>query len=111
VSQAVSGIRIIKMNNWEEEYGKQIADLRELESSRIRESNRLKALIEICFTVTTCIVPIMIFVVHILMGGILSPKIVFTTFTLSSVVQFSLVKYFPTCIVVSSCDGTIIYDV
>lgn len=94
VSQVVSGIRVIKMNGWELQFVDRISDLRKKEVNQIQKANRLKALNEAIFFACSITICIVIYVVHVALGGTLNPKIVFTTMTLINCVQLNLAKFF-----------------
>jgi len=104
VSQAVAGVRVMKMNGWEGQFESRIADVRLKEITEIQRANRLKALNEAVFFSTNVIVPIVIFLVHVAMGGMLTPRNVYTTMVLINVLQIELTKHLSLAVMgVSEC--------
>jgi ATP-binding cassette subfamily C (CFTR/MRP) protein 4 len=104
VSQAVSGVRVMKLNGWELEFNKRISKTRSEEVAKLQNASRFKALNEACYYFTSLAVSVFIFTVHILMGGSLTPRNVFTTMTLLNIVQFTLTKHVPNAVMgLSEC--------
>jgi ATP-binding cassette subfamily C (CFTR/MRP) protein 4 len=104
VSQAVSGARVMKMNAWELEFDKRISKIRAEEVSKLQNSGRLKALNEAIYYFTSVVVAVFIFTIHVLTGGQLTPKNVFTTLALLNILQFTLTKHIPNAIMgLSEC--------
>mmetsp|Transcript_3038 Transcript_3038/g.8791 ORF Transcript_3038/g.8791 Transcript_3038/m.8791 type:complete len:1373 (-) Transcript_3038:1207-5325(-) len=104
VSQAVAGVRVMKMNGWERQFETRIADVRLKEITEIQRANRLKALNEAVFFSANVVVSIVIFLVHIAMGGQLTPRNVYTTMVLINVLQIELTKHLSLAVMgVSEC--------
>lgn len=93
ISQAVSGIRIIKMSGWENDFVARILKLRNIEVSKVQHSAALKAWNEVVFFVCNSLTSLIIFCIHVGTGGVLTPFNVFTTISLVNVVQLTLTKY------------------
>jgi len=93
LSQAIAGVRVMKVSAWENEFEKRIARIRAEEVSQIRRANNLKALNEAVFFSTNVIISIVIFLVHIALGGHLTPRNVYTTMTLVNIVQIEMTKH------------------
>jgi ATP-binding cassette subfamily C (CFTR/MRP) protein 4 len=94
VSQAVAGARVMKMSGWEPQFKERIEQVRHLESNKIQQANRLRALNEGIYFCSSVVMSVVIFTVHVAIGGVLTPRNVFTTMTLINVVQFELMKHF-----------------
>lgn len=94
VSQAIQGVRVMKMNGWELHFAERISNLRKEEVKTIQRASRYRALNEAIFFATNISVAIVIFVVHVLTGHNLTPRDVFTTLTLINLVQFTMTKFF-----------------
>ena len=104
VSQAVAGVRVMKMNGWEGQFESRIADVRLKEITEIQRANRLKALNEAVFFSANVFVSIVIFLVHVAMGGMLTPRNVYTTMVLINVLQIELTKHLSLAVMgVSEC--------
>jgi len=98
ISQAVSGVRVMKYNGWERNFNERVSNIRSKEVANLLRASRFKALNEALFYFTSLAVSVFIFTVHVLMGGELTPKNVFTTMTLMSIVQFILTKHAPAAV-------------
>lgn len=94
VSQAVRGARVMKMSGYEYRFLDRIQLFRAREIRQIAKANNLKALNEALFYITSPVISLVIFLVHVLgMGGTLQPGAVFTVFTLINVMQLELIKH------------------
>jgi ATP-binding cassette subfamily C (CFTR/MRP) protein 4 len=93
VSQAVSGSRIMKMSGYEWRFLDRIAELRHQETDQIQRANRLKAWNEALFFAANVVISLVIFLVHVFMGGVLTPGNVFTVFTLINIMQLEMTKH------------------
>ena len=77
VSQAINGVRVMKMSGWERQFEERIAKIREVEINQISKANQLKALNEALFFFSNVVISIIIFVVYVYWGGQLTPQLVF----------------------------------
>jgi ABC-type multidrug transport system fused ATPase/permease subunit len=93
VSQAVHGARIMKMSGYEWRFLDRIANLRVQEIDQIQRANRLKAWNEALFFSANVVISLVIFLVHVFIGGALTPGNVFTVFTLINVLQLEMTKH------------------
>ncbi len=94
VSQAIVGVRVMKMSGWEKEFEKRIADIRKTEVKQIHKANGLKALNEALSFSVNILVSIVIFLCHVFFfDGILNTRVVFTIFTLTNILQLELTKH------------------
>lgn len=93
ISQAISGVRVMKMNGWEMEFLHRILQIRNKEVGRVQQAARLRAWNEVVFFLCNSLVSLIIFCVHVRIGGTLTPRNVFTTMSLINVVQFTLTKF------------------
>jgi len=91
----------MKMSGWEKQFNERITRIREKEVRKIQHGNRLRALNEALFFCTSTTVVIIIFLTHLSLGGVLSPRNVFTTMTLINIVQKFMTKFFPLAVIVS----------
>ena len=136
VSQAVSGVRVMKMNvscnyyyeclkdckhvinkrcsdedinlffslygifiylftmiqAWELEFEQRISKLRSKEVSVLLKASQFRALNESFYFFSATVISVFIFIIDVLIGGILTPRKIFTTLTLMSIIQFILTK-------------------
>lgn len=95
VSQAVNGVRVMKFNGWENNFEQRITGVRKRELVQLQKASVFRALNEALFYFTSLAVSVFIFALHVLLGGTLTPKNVFTTMTLLNIVQFILAKHLP----------------
>ena len=93
VSQAVYGARLMKMSGFEQKFLDRIQDYRRKEVTQIVQANRLKALNEALFFCANVVISVVIFVVYVAMGETLTPRDVFTTFTLVNIIQIEMTKH------------------
>lgn len=84
VSQAVSGVRIMKMNAWELEFQKRIAAIRTEEVATLKAASRFKALNEAVYFCSSSLVAAIIFAASVGLGNELTPRNVYTTLTCES---------------------------
>lgn len=94
LSQAVLGVRVMKMSGWEIEFETRIAKVRKAEIAQIQKANRLKAWNEAVYYACNVVVSATVFIVHVASGGILSSRTVFSTITLINAMQIELTKHF-----------------
>lgn len=95
VSQAISGVRIMKYNGWEYNFRDRIQKIRAREIATIQKAGRYKALNEAIFFSASISISVFIFSIYDAMGGELTPKKAFSTMTLLNIVQFILTKHVP----------------
>ena len=108
VSQAVAGVRVMKMSGWERQFEERITEIRSREINQIQRATRLKALNEAVFFAANVIVSITIFAVHVAIGGVLTPRNVYTTMTLVNIVQLEMTKHLSLAVMgVSECKVSI----
>jgi ATP-binding cassette, subfamily C (CFTR/MRP), member 4 len=93
VSQAVQGARIMKMSGYEWRFLDRIQKIRKDEIGQICQANRLKAWNETLFFCANVVISLTIFLVHVAIGGTLTPRDVFTVFTLINVLQLEMTKH------------------
>ncbi len=104
VSQSVHGARIMKQNGFETMFLDRITRQRHSEIQQLQTTSRLKALNEAIYYFSSAVVATFIFCVHVAIGGVLSPEIVYTTLTLLGILQFTLTKHIPNAIMgLSEC--------
>lgn len=102
VGQAVSGARIMKMNCWENEFEKRIKLYRTQEARQLLAASRYKALNDAIYYFSSVVVAVFIFTVHVLMGGTLNPRSVYTTLALLNILHLSLTKQIPSAVMILS---------
>jgi ATP-binding cassette subfamily C (CFTR/MRP) protein 4 len=93
VSQAVNGARVMKMSGYENRFLERIQEIRKEEVGQIANANRLKAWNEALFFGSNIVISLVIFLVHVFIGGALTPRDVFTVFTLINVLQLEMTKH------------------
>jgi ATP-binding cassette subfamily C (CFTR/MRP) protein 4 len=93
VSQAVHGARIMKMSGFEWRFLDRIQDIRKEEVDQIQKANKLKAANEALFFASNVVISLVIFLVHVLIGGVLTPRDIFTVFTLVNILQLGMTKH------------------
>ena len=91
----------MKMNAWEWQLEQRIKDCRAREVHKIIRSCRYKALNESLYFFSSLVVSVVIFTVHVLNGGVLTPGDVYSTLTLVNILQYTMTKLFPMAIMVS----------
>jgi ATP-binding cassette subfamily C (CFTR/MRP) protein 4 len=92
VSQAINGARIMKMSGYENRFLERIQEIRSEEVGQIARANRLKAWNEALFFGSNVVISLVVFLVHVFIGGVLTPRDVFTVFALINVLQLELTK-------------------
>lgn len=108
VSQAVSGVRVMKMSGWEDKFNARIASIRERECRQIERVNLYRALNESIFFVSSVTISTIIFLLHVANGGLLSPRNVFSTIVLINVAQMEITKHLSLAVMgVSECQVSI----
>lgn len=95
ISQAVNGARVVKFNGWENNFEQKINCIRKGEVVQLQKASFFRAMNEALFYFTSLAVSVFIFALHVMLGGSLSPKNVFTIMTLFNIVQFILTKHLP----------------
>mmetsp|Transcript_5398 Transcript_5398/g.7757 ORF Transcript_5398/g.7757 Transcript_5398/m.7757 type:complete len:414 (-) Transcript_5398:3266-4507(-) len=90
LSQAISGVRVMKMSGWEQEFEERIVKVRQQEINQVQQANRLKAWNEALYFSSSVITTLIILTVHVTTGGVITERIVFTTLTLINIVQFTM---------------------
>jgi ATP-binding cassette subfamily C (CFTR/MRP) protein 4 len=93
VSQAVNGARVMKMSGYEWRFLDRIQEIRKEEVTQIMLASKLKAWNEACFFMSNVVISLVIFLVHVFIGGTLTPRDVFTVFTLINVLQLEMTKH------------------
>lgn len=104
LSQAIAGVRVMKMSGWENEFRSKVDATRSDEVQKVKSASRFRALNEAIFFSTNVSVTTVIFVVHVLLGNKLTPRDVFTVFTLINVVQFTMTKFFAYAVMVGDAE-------
>lgn len=99
VSQAVSGVRVMKMAGWEDNFEDRIAKIRKAETDQIERVNRYRALNEAIFYVSNVTTSVVVFLIHVGSGGVLTPRNVFTTMVLMNVAQLEITKHLSLAVV------------
>ncbi|GMI15445.1 hypothetical protein TrVE_jg3537 [Triparma verrucosa] len=95
VSQAVSGVRLMKMSGWEDKFLDRISSIRKGEVRQIQKANVLKAYNEALFFICNIIVAAVIFTAEVVIfDGTLNASDLFTVMTLINIVQFTMTKFF-----------------
>lgn len=79
VSQAVAGVRVMKMSGWEDNFEERIAAIRKKECDQIERVNTYRILNEALFFVCNVTTSFIIFLIHVASGGFLTPRNVFTS--------------------------------
>ena len=105
VSQAITGARVLKLQGWEIELERKIARLRAQEVQQLQTTNRLKAWNDSIYYVSSLVVAVFVLGIYVaFLEGTLTPRIVFTTFTLWNLLQYSVTKHIPHAIMgLSEC--------
>jgi len=91
-SQAAAGVRVMKMQGWEDQFEKRIAAVRTKETKQIKLVNWYRSRNEALFFVGNIASAAVIFVAHVASGGLLTPRNVFTTLVLLNLAQIELTK-------------------
>ncbi|KAL9182396.1 hypothetical protein ACHAXT_013048 [Thalassiosira profunda] len=93
VSQAVSGVRVMKMSGWEDQFEERIAAIRKKEVDSIERVFTYRVLNEAIFFFCSVTTSVIIFIIHVAAGGVLTPRNVFTTTVLINVAQMEITKH------------------
>ncbi|GKY92774.1 hypothetical protein MPSEU_000247200 [Mayamaea pseudoterrestris] len=93
VSQAVRGVRVMKMSGYEDRFLERIMDYRSKEVHQISKANTLKSWNEALFFATNVTLSLVIFLVKVFTGGTLQSGDVFTVFTLVNILQLEMSKH------------------
>jgi ATP-binding cassette subfamily C (CFTR/MRP) protein 4 len=93
-SQAVTGIRLLKMCGWEPAVARAVAAVRAKEVALVREGAVLRGLNEGIFTASQILVGAVTFFTAYALGHPLSPRAVFTSLSLLSFLQVEMTKFF-----------------
>lgn len=91
-SQATAGVRLMKIQGWEDNFESRISAIRAREIKQIQLVNWYRARNEALCYVGNFASAAVIFVAHVGSGGILSPRNVFPTFVLLNLAQIELTK-------------------
>eukprot|EP00985_Skeletonema_marinoi_P017655 scaffold9736_cov144-Skeletonema_marinoi.AAC.24 len=91
-SQAASGVRVMKMQGWENNFEDRIAAIRAKETDQIQLVNWYRARNEALFFVANIVSAAVIFAVHVGSGGTLTSRNVFSTLVLLNLAQIELTK-------------------
>lgn len=102
VSQAVHGARVMKMSGFEWRFLDRIQDIRKEEVGQTLKANRLKAANEALFFASNVVISLVIFLVHVWIGGVLRPRDIFTVFTLVNILQLGMTKHVSLAVMVGT---------
>lgn len=91
-SQVTAGVRVMKMQGWEDNFEEKIAAIRAKEIDQIKLVNWYRARNEALFFVANILSAAVIFVAHVGRGGTLTPGNVFSTLVLLNLAQIELTK-------------------
>jgi ATP-binding cassette subfamily C (CFTR/MRP) protein 4 len=104
ISQAISGVRVMKMSGWEDNFVKRVMSIRDRECHQIERVNTYRVLNEAIFFVCNVTTSACIFAIHVATGGVLTPRNVFTTMVLMNVAQMEITKHLSLAVMsVSEC--------
>ena len=102
VSQIIEGVRVIKMSGWENEFESRILHARAIESKQIHDANRLRSLKETMRFISIFVVSATVFIIHVFVfDDVLTPRLVFTSLSLISILQGELMHFFLHGVIVS----------
>lgn len=93
VSQAIAGVRVMKMSGYENRFLDRIKQLRTNEVTQILKANNLRCWNEAIYFGANVILSTVIFIVHLYINGQLVPGDVFAVITLVNLLQFELTKF------------------
>jgi len=91
-SQATAGVRVMKIQGWENNFEDRIATIRAKETSQIQLVNWYRARNEALFFVANIASAAVIFAVHVASGGVLTSRNAFSTLVLLNLGQLELTK-------------------
>lgn len=101
-SQAAAGVRVMKMQGWENNFEDRIVAIRAKEIDQIQLVNWYRARNETLFFVGNILSAAVIFAVHVGSGGVITPRNVFSTLVLLNLAQMELTKLLAFAVMVSS---------
>ncbi|KAJ6223803.1 hypothetical protein RDWZM_002348 [Blomia tropicalis] len=93
--EIITGIRVIKMYNWEDPFAKRVADSRKKEVNKIRQSCFLKAFNLALFVIVSRLILFICLIVYVLLGNVLTSEIVFVTMALLNTLRLNMTLFFP----------------
>jgi ATP-binding cassette subfamily C (CFTR/MRP) protein 4 len=95
ISQAINGVRLMKINAWELAFKDIISEARRKEMNAIYNLSYIKAMNESLYFCTPVVVGAITFITYTQRGQDLTPQKIFTALTLFNIIQFDLTKFFP----------------
>lgn len=108
VSQAIAGVKVAKMNSYEEKFEREISAIRKQEVMMMQQVNRFRAMNEAIFYAASVTTSVIIFLFRVTSGGLLTPMNVFTTFILINTAQVEITKFLAVAVMVSRVIGNYI---
>jgi ABC-type multidrug transport system fused ATPase/permease subunit len=88
--EALAGIRLVKLNAWEEPFAERIAELRAAEIATLRSYQYLQAFASILWQGVPIITAVATYSTFVLTGGRLSPAAVFSSLALFNLLRFPM---------------------
>ncbi|KAH9402637.1 Multidrug resistance-associated protein 4 [Tyrophagus putrescentiae] len=96
--EIISGIKVIKMYNWQKPFADRVAGARKSEISQIRKACFLKGLNISIFFVASRLILFICFVVFVLLGNVLTAEAVFVSMSLLNTLRLTMTLFFPQAI-------------
>jgi ATP-binding cassette subfamily C (CFTR/MRP) protein 4 len=93
----------MNMSGYEWRFLDRIQAIRKEEVDQISKANQLKAWNETLFFAANVVISLVIFLVHIAIGGTLTPRDVFTVFALINILQLEMTKHVSLGVMVGLC--------
>lgn len=98
MNELITGIRVIKMYNWERPFAEQIASARKAEVGKIRTGLLFKGINMSMFFVTSRIILFVCFILFIILGNTLTAEAVFVSMAVFNTLRIVFTLMFPQAI-------------
>lgn len=98
LNQALNGVRLMKINGWEDVFISIIENCRQREVDALLYTNIMRGLNEAIFFAMPIMIAAFVFITYNRLGGTLTTSKIFIVLTYFNIVQFSMAKFFSTSI-------------
>ena len=98
LNQALNGVRLMKINGWEDVFISIIENCRQREVDALLYTNIMRGLNEAIFFAMPIVIAAFVFITYNRLGGTLTTSKIFIVLTYFNILQFSMAKFFSTSI-------------
>ncbi|KAJ3417651.1 Multidrug resistance-associated protein 4 [Chytridiales sp. JEL 0842] len=95
LSDSLVGVVVVKLYAWEEMFVERINGLRDQEMFVIRKASVLRALNEAFYFASSAVIEIFAFLTYWAIGGVFTPRKVFTVIVYLSTIRLSMTNFYP----------------